>query len=232
MSTNSRTTTLSANRSNDLRVRRTRKWLQEALIGLMKEKPFQDIQITELTERAQVSRPAFYLHFRSKEELLLSHVDVVFDEFHAQVLKEIAHGKIDGARFSIMLFQYWERDIETLRLVIQAGNPDILLDRLKEHVGVIFAEVAAKTRQSATDPRLKELVAGFVAGGAYMLLTEWVTQEMPFSGEQMGLLFYELTGRWENLLAATTKPTMRNASINARVSERIVHSSSHANRKR
>src|SRR6266496_4595934 len=174
MSINPRTTTLSANHSHDLRVRRTRKWLQDALIGLMKEKSFQDIQITELTARAQVSRPAFYLHFRSKEELLLSHVDVIFDEFHAEVSREIARGNFDRKRFSIMLFQYWERYAETLRMVIQAENPDILLERLKEYVGVIMKDVAAKTREPAIDPRLEECIVGFVAGGAYMLLTQWI----------------------------------------------------------
>ncbi len=61
-----------SSQSQDLRARRTRKWLQAALIELMKEKPFPEIQITELTARAQVSRAAFYLHFRSKEELLLT----------------------------------------------------------------------------------------------------------------------------------------------------------------
>src|SRR6266699_30844 len=98
MSINPKTATPSSNQSTDLRARRTRKWLQDALIGLMKEKSFGDIQITELTERAQVSRPAFYLHFRSKEELLLSHVDIIFDEFHAEVAKELARGNIDRRR--------------------------------------------------------------------------------------------------------------------------------------
>ena len=199
MSINLRTATSSTNKSDDLRVRRTRKWLQDALIGLMKEKSFQDIQITELTARAQVSRPAFYLHFSSKEELLLSHVDVIFDEFHAEVSREIARGNIDRKRFSIMLFQYWERYAETLRMVIQAENPDILLERLKEYVGVMMQEVAAKTRRPAIDSRLQEFIVGYVAGGAYMLLTQWVSNKMIFSAEQMGLLFYDLTDPCENI---------------------------------
>jgi AcrR family transcriptional regulator len=202
MSTNSKTATPSSNQSNDLRARRTRKWLQDALIGLMKEKSFEDIQITELTERAQVSRPAFYLHFRSKEELLLSHVDVIFDEFHAEVSREIERGNIDRKWFSIMLFQYWERYAETLRLVIQAENPDILLERLQEYVGVVIKELDAKTRKPAIDPRLQELIVGFVAGGAYMLLTQWIINKTPFSAEQMGLLFYDLTAPCENIKLA------------------------------
>src|SRR3954462_9612817 len=147
MSINPKTATPSSIQSNDLRARRTRKWLQDALIALMKEKSFEDIQITELTERAQVSRPAFYLHFRSKEELLLSHVDIIFDEFHAEVSRGIAQGNVDRKRFSIMLFQYWERYAETLRLVIQAENPDILLERLQEYVRVVIKELDAKTSE-------------------------------------------------------------------------------------
>ena len=118
--------------------------------------------------RAQVSRSAFYLHFRSKEELLLSHVDVIFDEFHAEVSREIARGNIDQKRFSLMLFQYWERSAETLWMVIQAEPPDILWERLKEYIGVIMKAVAAKTRKPARDPRLQEFIVGYVAGGAYM----------------------------------------------------------------
>jgi AcrR family transcriptional regulator len=199
MSMISRSAAAASSQSQDMRARRTRKWLQTALIELMTEKPFQDIQITELTARAQVSRAAFYLHFRSKEELLLSHVDIIFDEFHAEVLREIADGKGDRKHFSILLFQYWERYADTLRLVIEAGDPDILLERLKTYVRVMITEVGAKTRTPARDPRLRELITGYVTGGAYMLLTQWVTQTMPFSAEQMGLLFSALTAPCETI---------------------------------
>ena len=100
------------------------------------------------------------------------------------------------------MFQYWERYAETLRMVIQADNPDILLERLKEYVGVIMKEIAAKTRKPSIDPRLEEFVVGYVAGGAYMLLTQWISNNMPFSAEQMGLLLYDLTGPCENIKLA------------------------------
>src|SRR5258706_2863778 len=90
--------------SKDLRSRRTRKWLQEALLMLMKEKSFRDIQITEIADRAEVSRPALYLHFHSKEEFLLSHVDAVVEEVHTELSSEVPIGKIDRKEFTIMLF--------------------------------------------------------------------------------------------------------------------------------
>jgi AcrR family transcriptional regulator len=70
--------------SMDLRAQRSRRLLQEALVQLMKEKPFGEIQIREIADRAQVARPTFYLHYHSKEELLLSQVDRVFAEFYSE----------------------------------------------------------------------------------------------------------------------------------------------------
>ena len=66
----------------DLRVKRSRRLLKEALLHLMTQKPFRDIQVTEIADQAQVARPTFYLHYQSKQELLLSHVDDIFDEFY------------------------------------------------------------------------------------------------------------------------------------------------------
>jgi AcrR family transcriptional regulator len=87
-------------------VSRTHEWLQQALVALVQEKPFRDIQITEIADRANVSRPAFYLHFRSKEDLLLSRVDVVFEAFRAELARQVAAGNVDRQRFSIMLFEF------------------------------------------------------------------------------------------------------------------------------
>jgi len=43
---------------------------------------------------------------------------------------------------------------------------------------------------------------GYVDGGTYMLLTQWISNKMPFSAEQIGLLFHELTPSCENIKLA------------------------------
>ena len=47
----------------DLRIRRTRKMLQDAFMALMAEKPFAEITVQDITERAMVNRGTFYDHF-------------------------------------------------------------------------------------------------------------------------------------------------------------------------
>src|SRR5438045_1335236 len=59
----------------DRRVLRTRDRLGDALVALMQEKPFDAITVQEVLDRAGVSRSAFYVHYRDKEDLFLSDVD-------------------------------------------------------------------------------------------------------------------------------------------------------------
>jgi AcrR family transcriptional regulator len=54
----------------DPRVRRTRQWLQQALLGLMAEKSFEAITVQDIAERAGVNRVTFYAHFNDKYALL------------------------------------------------------------------------------------------------------------------------------------------------------------------
>jgi len=56
----------------DARTRRTRMLLGDAFLRLIMEKPIEDITVQEVLDRAGVGRSTFYLHFRDKNDLLLS----------------------------------------------------------------------------------------------------------------------------------------------------------------
>lgn len=64
--------------NDDLRVRRTRKLLQDALIQLTVEKGFPNVTIRDLCERALVNRSTFYRHYLDKYDLLDQFMDEVY----------------------------------------------------------------------------------------------------------------------------------------------------------
>ena len=178
--------------STDLRAQRSRKWLYAALLQLMQEKPFTDIQITEIADRAQVSRPTFYLHYRSKEELLLSQVDVVFAEFFQEFSNKIAEGNYDRLKYCILIFQYWERNAETLRMVMRASLHEAFRERLRIYFAMAVSQLTTLDEKSDSNEKLQEFIIDFEAGGVYQLLIHWIMRGMPYSAEQMGSLFYQL----------------------------------------
>ena len=71
--------------TDNLRVRRTQKLLREALIELIEERRFEALTIGELTERAMVSRAAFYRNYRDKYDL----VEQIFEEAMSALLKAL-----------------------------------------------------------------------------------------------------------------------------------------------
>src|SRR5437763_13744482 len=64
----------------DLRVRRTYKFLWDALLALMTERNFESITVTDICERAMVHRTTFYKHYEDKNGLLFH---VIQDELNA-----------------------------------------------------------------------------------------------------------------------------------------------------
>ena len=67
------------------RLKRTQKLLREALIELIEERGFEALTIGELTERAMVSRAAFYRNYQDKYAL----VEQSFDEAMSDVFDAI-----------------------------------------------------------------------------------------------------------------------------------------------
>ncbi|WP_235748623.1 TetR/AcrR family transcriptional regulator [Nocardia coffeae] len=65
----------------NVRVRRTRALLREALVDLIEERGFDRVTVGELTSRAMISRAAFYRNYRDKYEL----VEQIFDEAMAEM---------------------------------------------------------------------------------------------------------------------------------------------------
>ncbi len=65
----------------NVRVRRTRTLLREALVDLIEDRGFDRVTVGELCARAMVSRAAFYRNYRDKYEL----VEQIFDEAMAEM---------------------------------------------------------------------------------------------------------------------------------------------------
>ena len=65
----------------DRRIQRTRQSLRNALLELIKEKGFDAISTEEITERANVGRATFYLHYKDKEDLLLEEFSEMARDF-------------------------------------------------------------------------------------------------------------------------------------------------------
>src|SRR3989337_4369074 len=64
----------------DRRIQRTRQALRRTLMELIKEKGYDSISVEEITQRANLGRATFYLHYKDKEDLLIDEFSELANE--------------------------------------------------------------------------------------------------------------------------------------------------------
>ncbi len=81
--------------STDPRVRRTRRYLQEALLSLLEERDIATISVLDIVQRAEINRATFYLHYNDKDAFVTQALDALFDRLVGGVRTFIdAHGQM------------------------------------------------------------------------------------------------------------------------------------------
>lgn len=199
---------MTENRKEDRRIRRTRRLLQDALVGLLRSKPLEKIRIKEIVEKADVSRPTFYHHFTTKEELLFSLVDDLFDQVRTDVVDNHDADHRRHIHYAMVAsFEHWIARGEKLRWVFQVDNRDMLISAFVPHVEGLRRQLDHHFEPAERVNPYERYVTDFMAGGLYMLLKRWIDEGMRESAETMGTMMLLLV---DHGLA----PMRRRASVN------------------
>jgi AcrR family transcriptional regulator len=176
--------------SQDLRVKRTRKWLQEALLSLMLEKPFSKISIAEITDKAQVSRPTFYLHYHSREEVLEDFLDSMYTNFMVDMEPNLE--SIIGGKMAIKLYEQISDQALFLRSLIDSEVSNLVVHKLHQYC----YEVIKKSLDQALFPGCDDITWDFViasiAGSVYAMSVRWLQMDVPLLPKEMGELTKQL----------------------------------------
>lgn len=164
----------------DRRVRKTRKLIQDALFALLIEMPYRKIRISQITERADISRSTFYLHYETKEDLLMSVVDEMIDEYFTAIY----HSPPDPEHSpAYLLFHKWKHNIDKMRLVLDAGMEYRIYERLR------MLNLQRKPLQESKNPLLNDYIRTMVDGAHFALLLRWTHDKAQVPIEQMDQLF-------------------------------------------
>ncbi len=82
---------------NDLRVRKTRKNIENSFISLLKEKDFHKITVQDILDRALINRSTFYKHYMDKYQLAETLCNGIFDVLKVGVMDRFECDKLEDA---------------------------------------------------------------------------------------------------------------------------------------
>lgn len=98
------------------------------MVSLALERPFGEIRVSELLERADVGRATLYAHFRDKEDLLIGTFLDMIDHFERQGAVAEPGAVLPGAR---PLLRHFHEAKTFARAMARAGKLDVLLRALE-----------------------------------------------------------------------------------------------------
>ncbi len=184
-------------RKPDERIRRTHERLGNALVQLIGEKPINDITVQEVLDRASVGRSTFYLHFRDKNDLLLSQLEMFLEMMSTALTR--CGDKSDRVVPVEEMFAHIGGQNKIYRALAESGRLNDFFDLAH---GYFARGIEQRLRGRLPKLRQHELsVRAFaLAGSLLALLRWWIDRGAKEAPHEMDELFHRIV--WEGLSSA------------------------------
>ncbi len=191
--------------NEDLRIRRTRKLIQQAFIELTMEKGFAALTVRDITKRAMVNRSTFYRHYQDKYDLLEQYMDELYELIATSEEKVLAAERPGqpSATFSVgllNLLKHIQQFGEFYRVMLGPEGDPRFVQRFRQNTEKRFhamlSQAAIQPEPNAPPFDLRIRCIAYAGVGATLW---WLEQEQPCSPEQlaiwMGQISTALAGR-------------------------------------
>lgn len=163
---------------------RVKNSITEALLKLMHEKSFSDISISEIIREADVARVSFYRNYDSKDDVLLTLIDDVLEQYRDMIdCNGADYYTYHNVRRS---FEYFKKYDSFVLDLYQFGYGSILLERLNW-----FHEQIAGTMSSKS---IEKYQLYMYIGALYNTAIVWLQSGATESIEDITCMFCKMCG--------------------------------------
>jgi AcrR family transcriptional regulator len=177
----------------DRRVRRTRQALFAALMALLLEKSYAEITVGDITERADLGRATFYLHYRDKDDLLASNLEALFMEVAERIRPLLKQSLLAGETVQgRILFEEAQQNSALYRMILRGQGGMMLYARLQSRMAELMGEMMERMIMGGDSPVEIPLLANYLTGAILSLVKWWLDNDMPRSPDYMAAVMQQL----------------------------------------
>ncbi|KSU84440.1 transcriptional regulator, TetR family [Fictibacillus enclensis] len=187
--------------NTDRRIRRTKQMIRDALTELMEDVGFDAITVRDLTEKADINRGTFYLHYKDKFDLL--------EQCEREVLDELAQvqGHVEGLQlenfyehfnrgeplpFIVKLFEYLKENGAFMRVILGPKGDPLFQVKLKEMLAEhLLKHMVKKARIEMAVPF--DYFKAYVISAHLGVIQEWLFRGMKESPKEIAMTAFKLT---------------------------------------
>ena len=183
-------------RKPDARASRTRNRLGMAFLELIHERPIEEVTVQDVLDRASVGRSTFYLHFRDKNDLLLSQ----FERFQEHMSTFLIASKEKSLRIAPVteMFDHIEQQRKLYCILRDAGRLNDFFDLAQDYFARGIEQRLIDTgRVSKLSKSELAARANALAGSLLSLLRWWMDRIEKEPAAKMDDMFHRMV--WNGL---------------------------------
>jgi AcrR family transcriptional regulator len=183
-------------RKPDARVRRTRDQLGYALIQLIVEKPINDVTVQDVLDRSGVGRSTFYLHYRDKDDLLVSQLEMFLEMMSTSL--SVRKDKSNRVAPVAEMFEHIGNQNKLYRVLSDSGHLKDFFDLAE---GYFARGIERRLKESGCLAKIpqRELAAraSALSGSLLSLLRWWLDRGEKEPPREMDEMFHRMV--WTGL---------------------------------
>lgn len=175
-----------AEKAEDRRSRRSQKLLKQGLLELMREKKFSAISVRDVTERADMNRGTFYLHYSDTTALLQSVETDMLAEAQALIDAHLAEFEADGSLRPVFkpILDYIVEHRPEFEALFANNSTSNFTDSLQELIYRNGVSLVQAKFHGVSSTRMDYLIS-FVGYGLIGLIKTWFDQDMVLPREEL-----------------------------------------------
>lgn len=179
--------------SEDLRVRRTRKLIQQAFLELTVEQGFAALTVRDITKRAMINRSTFYRHYLDKYDLLEQYMQELYELTGSSEERAVTAERPGrpSATFSVglvNLLQHIQEFGDFYRVMLGAKGDPLFAQRFRQNTEKrfrsLFAQLGGQPEPNGPPVDLRISCIAYAGVGA---IVWWLEQEQPCPPEQLAI---------------------------------------------
>lgn len=173
----------------DRRTARTRKWLRQALLTLIQEKPIELITIQEITDEADMARVTFYRHYKDKNELLIDCLDNLYGELIdvMHIPSQMASDEVGSVVYDNLKLWYSHiaANREVFKIIFNSSATALARRRMRE---LVIQQAVLALQGSGSMPMIPipyDIVLSYIAETQIGLIAWWLETDSKYSPDML-----------------------------------------------
>ncbi len=189
-------------KTEDRRVKRTKKALRDCLFQLLEEKTVEEITVKELTAMADINRSTFYFYYKDIDDMIMQIQNEIYAVFERDVIRSATQfiTREDFVQYLVRFLTFCKDREKICKFVMSNDPKNNLAKRIKS--GLMMCIPDTKLVFAEDDP--KRYLTDYAVAGFWQLILQWMYDGMKIPPNEMAVFLanvyfygsrFVLTGR-------------------------------------